>query len=48
MLDVMFDLPSREDITKCIITQETVTDNSLPKLVLEDGTVVEEERKTSA
>jgi ATP-dependent Clp protease ATP-binding subunit ClpX len=48
MLDVMFDLPSREDITKCIITQETVIDNSLPKLVLEDGTVVEEERKTSA
>jgi ATP-dependent Clp protease ATP-binding subunit ClpX len=48
MLDVMFDLPSREDITKCIITQETVSDNSLPKLVLEDGTVVEEERKTSA
>jgi ATP-dependent Clp protease ATP-binding subunit ClpX len=48
MLDVMFDLPSREDITKCIITSETVTENSLPKLVLEDGTVVEEERKTSA
>ncbi|MFE8703411.1 ATP-dependent protease ATP-binding subunit ClpX [Cytobacillus sp. FJAT-54145] len=48
MLDVMFDLPSREDITKCIITSETVTDNSVPKLILEDGTVIEEERKTSA
>lgn len=48
MLDVMFDLPSRDDITKCIITKETVADNSIPKLVLEDGTVVEEERKTSA
>ena len=44
MLDVMFDLPSREDITKCIITKETVVDNSVPKLVLEDGTVVVEEK----
>jgi ATP-dependent Clp protease ATP-binding subunit ClpX len=47
MLDVMFDLPSRDDITKCIITQDTVIENSIPKLVLEDGTV-EEETKTSA
>ncbi|MEH7010557.1 ATP-dependent protease ATP-binding subunit ClpX [Neobacillus niacini] len=44
MLDVMFDLPSRNDISKCIITKETVIDNSLPKLVLEDGTVVAEEK----
>jgi len=48
MLDVMFDLPSREDIVKCIITKETVTDNGSPKLVLEDGTVIDEETKTSA
>jgi ATP-dependent Clp protease ATP-binding subunit ClpX len=48
MLDVMFDLPSREDITRCIITKETVLENSIPKLILEDGTIVEEERKTSA
>jgi ATP-dependent Clp protease ATP-binding subunit ClpX len=44
MLDVMFDLPSREDITKCIITKETVLGSSVPKLVLEDGTVVVEEK----
>ncbi|OLS41502.1 ATP-dependent protease ATP-binding subunit ClpX [Bacillus sp. MRMR6] len=44
MLDVMFDLPSRNDITKCIITKETVAENSVPKLVLEDGTVVVEEK----
>jgi len=44
MLDVMFDLPSREDITKCIITKETVIGDSVPKLVLEDGTVVAEEK----
>jgi ATP-dependent Clp protease ATP-binding subunit ClpX len=44
MLDVMFDLPSRDDITKCIITKETVIENSVPKLVLEDGTVIAEEK----
>lgn len=44
----MFDLPSREDIVKCVITKETVTDNASPKLVLEDGTVVDKETKTSA
>ncbi|WP_462412416.1 ATP-dependent protease ATP-binding subunit ClpX [Neobacillus sp. Marseille-QA0830] len=44
MLDVMFDLPSRDDISKCIITKETVAENGVPKLILEDGTVVVEEK----
>ncbi|MCP3741258.1 ATP-dependent protease ATP-binding subunit ClpX [Rossellomorea sp. BNER] len=50
MLEVMFDLPSRDDIKKCIITKETIEDNEAPKLLLEDGTIVEssEEAKTSA
>lgn len=48
LLDIMFDLPSRDDIVKCIITKETVINNASPKLVLEDGTVVEKETKTSA
>ncbi|MDQ0215418.1 ATP-dependent Clp protease ATP-binding subunit ClpX [Oikeobacillus pervagus] len=50
MLEVMFDLPSREDITKCIITEETVTENKSPKLLREDGTEVDVSsgRKTSA
>lgn len=47
MLDVMFELPSREDITKCIITKDTVVENKRPQLLLNDGTVIEEE-KTSA
>lgn len=48
MLDVMYDLPSRDDISKCIITKETVTENSVPKLLLNDGTIIEEKTKTSA
>ncbi|MFD2637547.1 ATP-dependent protease ATP-binding subunit ClpX [Piscibacillus salipiscarius] len=51
MLDVMFDLPSRDDIEKCIITKDTVKlDNGKPKLVMKDGSVIDqnEEPKESA
>ncbi|WP_062355356.1 ATP-dependent protease ATP-binding subunit ClpX [Bacillus kwashiorkori] len=48
MLEVMFDLPSRDDIAKCIITKDAVLNTSQPKLVLKDGTVVNKEEKTSA
>jgi ATP-dependent Clp protease ATP-binding subunit ClpX len=41
MLDVMFELPSREDIQKCIILAETVKNSAAPKLVLNDGSVLE-------
>ncbi|MGM8366342.1 ATP-dependent protease ATP-binding subunit ClpX [Virgibacillus sp. W0181] len=40
MLEIMFEIPSREDIKKCIITEDTVTEeNGSPKLVFDDGTV---------
>ncbi|TFJ93968.1 ATP-dependent protease ATP-binding subunit ClpX [Lentibacillus salicampi] len=43
MLDVMFDLPSRDDIETCIITKDTVEiENGRPKLVFHDGTVQDE------
>jgi ATP-dependent Clp protease ATP-binding subunit ClpX len=45
MLDVMFELPSKDDIVKCTITEETVTNNTPPTLILEDGTVVEEKKE---
>lgn len=45
MLDVMFELPSRDDIVKCTVTEETATDGVPPTLVLEDGTVVEEKKE---
>ncbi|MBB6213985.1 ATP-dependent Clp protease ATP-binding subunit ClpX [Anaerosolibacter carboniphilus] len=37
MLDVMYDIPSREDIEKCIVTKETVENNTEPTLVLSDA-----------
>ena len=50
MLEVMFDLPSREDIVECVITKETVADSVQPKLILEDGSVFvnDNNEKTSA
>jgi ATP-dependent Clp protease ATP-binding subunit ClpX len=45
MLDIMFELPSREDIQKCIISAETVKSGVAPKLVLEDGTELELKKK---
>lgn len=46
MLDVMFELPSRDDIAKCIITKDSVVNNKPPKLVLEDGTIIKGTEKT--
>jgi len=36
MLDVMYEIPSRQDIDKCIITRETVEKKILPTLVLSE------------
>src|SRR5699024_302438 len=46
MLDVMFEVPSRDDIEKCIITKETIVqENGSPKLVCRDGTVKQRNEK---
>lgn len=42
MLDIMFELPSRTDIEKCIITKDTVLNEERnPKIVFKDGTISE-------
>ncbi|ARI76903.1 ATP-dependent protease ATP-binding subunit ClpX [Halobacillus mangrovi] len=47
MLDVMYELPSRDDIEKCIITKDTVVaENGRPKLILTDGTVEDENKES--
>jgi ATP-dependent Clp protease ATP-binding subunit ClpX len=37
MLEVMFDIPSRDDIGKCLITYDTVIKKEQPKLLLGEG-----------
>ncbi|CQR48052.1 ATP-dependent Clp protease ATP-binding subunit ClpX [Paraliobacillus sp. PM-2] len=47
MLDVMYELPSRDDIVKCIITKDTVIlEDGHPKLVLEDGTIKDKNKQS--
>jgi ATP-dependent Clp protease ATP-binding subunit ClpX len=43
MLDVMYELPSRDDVAKCIVTKETVINKESPVLVRRDGHKKKEE-----
>ncbi len=36
MLDIMYEIPSRNDIEKCVITRGTVAENNEPQLVLRE------------
>ncbi|WP_044640614.1 ATP-dependent protease ATP-binding subunit ClpX [Risungbinella massiliensis] len=48
MLDVMFDIPSREDITKCIVTEESVIEKIKPQLATKDGAITKNKKEESA
>jgi ATP-dependent Clp protease ATP-binding subunit ClpX len=47
MLDVMFELPSREDVIKCTVTKETVLNNIAPKLITREGRVVNKKEESA-
>lgn len=40
MTEVMFEIPSRDDIKKCVITKEAVEGNQEPQVELADGSVI--------
>ncbi len=42
LLDVMFELPSRTDVTKCVITKETISKGLKPTLVTSGGAMDDE------
>lgn len=35
MMDIMYDIPSREDVAKCVITKETIENQQQPTLLLD-------------
>ena len=37
MLEIMFEIPSRDDIKKCVVTKETIENKQNPTLVLSDS-----------
>jgi len=48
MLDVMFEVPSRDDVTKCLITKEVVLNKIAPELKTKDGKSVAVKKEESA
>ena len=48
LLSVMYDIPSRKDVARCVITKETVADKVLPTLVPRDAGGKRERREKSA
>lgn len=46
MRDIMFEVPSTPNISKCIITKETVLDKKEPELIIEDKPEEEQPTKT--
>jgi ATP-dependent Clp protease ATP-binding subunit ClpX len=48
MLDVMYELPSRNDVSKCLITEDSVLKNIPPILTTKDGRVIQRKNEESA
>jgi ATP-dependent Clp protease ATP-binding subunit ClpX len=48
LLDVMFELPSRKDVSKCAITKETIDKGVKPTLVTSAGHEIEDEAERAA
>jgi ATP-dependent Clp protease ATP-binding subunit ClpX len=48
LLDVMFELPSRKDVSKCVITKETIERGLKPTLVTSAGAELEDEEERAA
>ncbi len=47
MTDVMYEIPSRNDIKKCVITKDTIINKSEPKLVLAKKPVSDKKENAS-
>ncbi|PTM58226.1 ATP-dependent protease ATP-binding subunit ClpX [Desmospora activa] len=47
MLDVMYDLPSRDDVTKCVVTKATVENKVAPRLTTREGRRVNKKEESA-
>lgn len=47
MTDVMYEIPSRNDVKKCLITKDTIVNKSEPKLVLTKKALVDKKENAS-
>ena len=47
MLDIMFELPTRDDVEKCLITKETISNDGEPTLLLAEKSKKKTNKKSS-
>ena len=47
MVDIMFKVPSNDDIKKVVITRETITDEKEPEVYDENGKAIESDKKSA-
>ena len=47
MTEIMNEIPSRDDVENCIITKETIEEDSRPRLILKGGVIAESEETAS-
>lgn len=47
MLDVMFELPSRDDVIRCTITKDTVLHGVPPQLMTKEGRIINQKEETA-
>jgi ATP-dependent Clp protease ATP-binding subunit ClpX len=47
MLDVMYEIPSRDDVAKCVVTKETVLYKEPPILVKAEGRKKKKKEETA-
>lgn len=47
MLDVMYEVPSRDDVTHCMVTEKVVQDKTHPELSNKDGKVVKRKEESA-
>lgn len=45
MLDIMYEIPSRQDVEKCIVTKDNVVNHTQPLLVLKDRSKIKHEKQ---
>ncbi len=48
MTEIMFEIPSREDVKKCVVTKDTIESKARPRLVLESGSELDENEATAS
>jgi len=48
MTEIMYDIPSRDDVVKCVVTKDTIENKSMPTLILTSGEELKEQEANAS